>query len=760
MANISITDRTYCITLPPKISSRSILVPGYQKNHVLQYGLPQLELKMITIFAFTQICYFILKPFRLPAFVPQLLARPCWGRNQVFRKTLFPEFNEEESHALEISDALEIIGLSMFLFLTGVKMDMNMLMRVGQKSWVVAATTLIFPLIVGGATLAIHSVLHRPAKEDMALLNYIFLQLSFTNFPVISCLLSDLKLLNSELGRLALSSSLVSHIFQIFISFALSSASLTLLMAYKNIFLISAFLLLIAFVFRPAMKWIIKQTPKGRPVKEIYLHGIVFLVFTSALFTKSAGQTILIGPFILGLAVPDGPQLGTVLVNRLGSFFSGILLPIYVTVSVAKANLGDLASRPHMIPLEIVLILIVFLSKLLGSILPPLICKMPLKDSLALALILSSDGIVELGSYRFLYDQKVLISSSLTPILVRKLFDSSRKIRGYQTRNVMHLKPDMGLPVVTCIHRSDDIATTIGVLSYLNPSRQSPIEVIAIHLIKLVGQATPVLISHQQQRKIVGKSYSDEVILAFTNYAQNNMGAVDVNIFTAISPAKLMYEDVCHIALDKLSSLIILPYHCRWSNGKVESRDSHIRTLNVAILQRAPCLVGILVDRGHLAQGAEINPNFHVGVFYIGGEDDMEALALARRMARDPGLVLTVVHLCEKSDDEEGAAGSLRLDEVMNDEVLRGVKMNEAGRNVRYRREMVHDGPETALLVRTMANEFDLVMVGRRYGMECTQTSGLAHWIEVSELGVLGDLLASPDLHTDSSVLVIQQQHK
>lgn len=349
-----------------------------------------------------------------------------------------------------------------------------------------------------------------------------------------------------------------------------------------------------------------------------------------------------------------------------------------------------------------------------------------------------------------------LISATLTPILVRKLFHNSRKFGGYQTRNVMHLKPDMELPVVTCIHRADNIASTIGLLSCLNPSRESPIGVHAIHLMKLVGQATPVLISHQQQRRIVGKSYSDDVILAFTNYARNNMGAVHVNLFTAISPAKLMYEDVCHIALDKLSSLIILPFHCKWSNveGKVESEDSNIRTLNIAVLQRAPCSVAILIDRGHLAQAAE-KPQFHVGMFYIGGHDDQEALALAKRMARDQEMVLTVVHLCEKDEGE-----SMRLDEVMSDEVLEDVRANGAGPNVRYRREVVQDGPEAALLVRSMVNEFDLVVVGRRYGTECTQTSGLADWIEVAELGILGDLLASTDLHTDASVLVVQQQQK
>jgi len=50
--------------------------------------------------------------------------------------------------------------------------------------------------------------------------------------------------------------------------------------------------------------------------------------------------------------------------------------------------------------------------------------------------------------------------------------------------------------------------------------------------------------------------------------------------------------------------------------------------------------------------------------------------------------------------------------------------------------------------------------VGRRYEMDCPQIMGLKQWSEVPELGVLGDLLASPDLHCQTSILVIQQQRQ
>lgn len=343
-----------------------------------------------------------------------ILGQSLLGRNEVVRKTLFPEFNEKESHAQEISDALEIFGYSIFLFLTGVKMDLSMLMRVGQKSWAMGVTTLMFPLMVGSAANAAHKGMSRPLDKVSRQLTFISAQQSFTSFPVVSCLLSDLKLLNSELGRLALSASLVSNICEILLMFVMSCFSnrVSPITAYQNVGLMILFLLFVVFVLRPAMKFIIKQTPEGRPVKDIYLHGILFLTLGSALLSKYAGQTILIGPLILGLAVPDGPPLGSALVNRLSSFFNGVLLPIYVTSSVTRVNLEKIVVEGDRFPFEATLIIITFVAKMAGSLLPPLICKIPFNDSMALALILSCKGIVELGAYRFVHDQKVKSSSS------------------------------------------------------------------------------------------------------------------------------------------------------------------------------------------------------------------------------------------------------------------------------------------------------------------------------------------------------------
>lgn len=54
-------------------------------------------------------------------------------------------------------------------------------------------------------------------------------------------------------------------------------------------------------------------------------------------------------------------------------------------------------------------------------------------------------------------------------------------------------------------------------------------------------------------------------------------------------------------------------------------------------------------------------------------------------------------------------------------------------------------------------DNYDLIIVGRSHP-NSPLLLGLHEWSECPELGVIGDLLSSPDGETTASVLVIQQQ--
>lgn len=350
----------------------------------------------------------------------------------------------------------------------------------------------------------------------------------------------------------------------------------------------------------------------------------------------------------------------------------------------------------------------------------------------------------------------VVIIAIIVPILVNYLYDPSRKYAGYQNRNILDLKSNAELRILACIHSQHDVAPIINLLDVSCPTGGSPISVNALHFIELVGRASPVFITHNIHKKVTFDiAFSEKVILPFSQYQLNNQGAVLVNIFTAISPSNLMHEDICTLALDKLTSIIVLPFHRKFSfDGSIESEDNSRRALNCSVLERAPCSIGIIVHRGHLRRPSSL---YRVAMIFLGGRDDREALEFSKRMARDPeSFSLTVVRL----DAEEDKTMHV-WEKILDNEELKNVKNKSVGyEHVRYIENTANDAIQTTRILRSIVNEYELIIVGRRHGLESPQTLGLTEWSEFPELGIIGDLLVSSDFDCKASIFVVQQQQK
>lgn len=160
----------------------------------------------------------------------------------------------------------------------------------------------------------------------------------------------------------------------------------------------------------------------------------------------------------------------------------------------------------------------------------------------------------------------ILLTASFTPIAVKKLYDPSRKYAGYIKRNLMGLKSTTDLPLLAIVHVPDNVGSIINLLTISSPNKDTnPINLNVLHLVKLSGQAAPVFISHQKKpRTTITTPQSENLIISFNRFEATFWGAVTVNTHTAISPQNLMHDDICSLALDTLTSLIVLPFHRRW----------------------------------------------------------------------------------------------------------------------------------------------------------------------------------------------------
>jgi Kef-type K+ transport system membrane component KefB len=335
-----------------------------------------------------------------------ILGPSLLGRLKIFESVFFSIKSQE------IISTLSVFSYMLFLFGSGVKMDIGMIKRTGRKALFTGATSILVPLLIG---LLVEMQLKTLWLEENT---YTTLFLTATHcispFPVLACLLEDLNILNSELGQLALSAAMVSNTLSIMIIIGVNliiiSKSQGSMLAAISLGSIIIYCVILAFVIRPAMFWVIRQTPEGMRVKDTYIHTILLMVLGSGYLSDLIGQSLVIGPFMLGMAIPDGPPLGSAIVNKFNSFTWDVFMPILVTTCGMRTDLSLIKFNNSLVAIHGIIIVLIVVAKVGASLIPPLFSKMPLNDSLALALLLSCKGVVKLFEYTTLRDTEVTIS--------------------------------------------------------------------------------------------------------------------------------------------------------------------------------------------------------------------------------------------------------------------------------------------------------------------------------------------------------------
>ncbi|XP_038886568.1 cation/H(+) antiporter 12-like [Benincasa hispida] len=306
----------------------------------------------------------------------------------------------------EVLVLLSDLGYSLYVFLSVAKVDIRMAMRTRKNSLLIGISALLLPQII--QKLAKSMVI----DDDWGFTNeqraYLPMMISFhaiTAFPTVASLVKELHIMNSELGRLGLSSALVCDIFGFFLFtmktrialYHINPSGTTTEVSYLIMLILVAFL-----VLRPIMFWIIKQTPQGMPVKRFYIEGVIFLALLYAVLGTFTGHSPVMGVYVLAMAIPEGAPLASTLVDRIECLVENAFMPIFVVTCALRADLSKISATTfddlHN-KLEIILLFVACTAKFLVCVLSSKYCKLPFKDALALSLIFSCKGPVELFSY-------------------------------------------------------------------------------------------------------------------------------------------------------------------------------------------------------------------------------------------------------------------------------------------------------------------------------------------------------------------------
>ncbi|KAK6158007.1 hypothetical protein DH2020_005321 [Rehmannia glutinosa] len=652
------SDQTIVCYAPTMITTNGI----WQGDNPLDYSLPLFILQLTLVVVTTRVLVFVLKPLRQPRVISEILGGiilgpSVLGQSSQFANTVFP------LRSVMVLETMANVGLLYFLFLVGVEMDIGVIKRTGKKALVIAVAGMILPFLIG---VSFAFVLHQ-STEFVRLGTFILflgVALSVTAFPVLARILAELKLLNTDIGRVAMSAALINDMCAwILLAFAIALAE-NEAMSLASIWVIlssAVFVVFCVYVVRPLITWMIRRTPEGESISEFYICLILTGVMISGFITDAIGTHSVFGAFVFGLVIPNGP-LGVTLIERLEDFVSGLLLPLFFAISGLKTNVGAIKGFGTWMILGVVIVL-ACAGKIAGTLLVSLYYQIPFYEGLTLGLLMNTKGLVEMIVLNVGKDQKVLddksfaimvivalVMTTIISPIVTNIYKPARKFAPYKRRTIQRTKPDGEFRVLVCVHTPRNVPTIINLLEASHPTKRSPICTYVLHLVELTGRASAMLIVHNTRksgRPALNRTQaqSDHIINAFENFEQHS-GFVSVNPLTAISPYSTMHEDICNVAEDKRVAFIIIPFHKQQTvDGGMEATNPAFRTINQNVLANAPCSVGILVDRG-LSGSTRLAANqisHHVAVLFFGGPDDREALAYAWRMCEHPGINITVM---------------------------------------------------------------------------------------------------------------------
>ncbi|WVZ08916.1 hypothetical protein V8G54_022262 [Vigna mungo] len=721
---------------------------------------------MTVVTQLTEICF---KPLGQSSLVSQIIGGMLFGPSalghlKVVHRTLFPV---KGSVVLE---TLSYFGLMFYYFLWSVRLDLYTVLKTEKVAVVLAISVSIFTFLIPTGISFLLKTYVALEKEVANSLPYIGISQTYTIFISIAVLLTDLKVLNTDIGRLTISVAILTDVT----GMALSMITYAVIQYTDGdvLILISAtlssfvFVFFIVFMMRPMILWMVKNPGKGS-TNEICIVCIFVFVILSGLVGELIGQHFSMGPIILGLSLPEGPPIGTTLMKKLEIMCMSFLYPI----SLAVNGLGVDVFNINIDYLWVICLIIVvgFFVKIGAIMLPGYYLNISMKKCWIIGLLLNGRGICELVFFNLWLESQiinedefsvmvvsVIVVNVILVTVVKFMYDPSKPYDNVRRCTIQHSRRDSELRIMVCIDDKETVPTILNLLEASYATRESTIEITTLVLVELEGRARPVLVSNQSQESNHPVLYdSNHIDNALRQYAQQNEEHVSIKSYTSISLFETMHDDICRISLEREVNILIMPFHKRWEiDGTVEVAHRSIRTMNIKVLQKAPCSVGILVDRGILGASPSLvgtREPYYVVVFFIGGADDVETLAYSARMARQEYVWVTVVRFLLFGEENS-------KDRKRDSDLIDEYRYNNAGNNrFEILDEVVKDGIDMSICIRRLVDYFDLVMVGRRHSQYAI-LQGHDNWSECEELGVIGDMLASPNFVTKASVLVIQQQ--
>nr|KYP75864.1 K(+)/H(+) antiporter 13 [Cajanus cajan] len=744
----------------------------------------------------TRCLYYILRPLNQPRLVAEILMgfliSPELFGSSALSEVLTP------IKSILTTETISYVGLIYSVFLAGLDMNFDTILGAKKKATSIAIAGIAIPMILGSFIYALAQTMYKGHPEYLAEFNtikaYIFWTLiySVTGFPMVSHILADLKLLYTGLGRVALTTAMISDfynwvMFALLVPFAINGET-----AIYSVLCTIGFVLFCFIVIRPHLvELIVRKTNKN----EWDNYGLLFVVmgaYACALVTDLLGTHPVVGALVYGIMIPRG-KFTHMLIEKSEDFGVVYLAPLFFGSSGIRLR-AIYVLKTQGLGLVLLILILSCIPKIISTVVVTRFYGMSVLDGVAIGLLMNTKGILPILMLNSAWDKQilsvesfsiltvaVLIMTMMVPLIINAIYKPRKLYRQNKLKTIQNLKAESELRILACVHNPRQASGMINILEPYHTTKLSPLHVFALQLVELTGNTTSLLATHinqhnQQQSGSQALTKAQEDLESIVNIFQAFTGTKEnttVETFAAASTYSTIHEDIYNVSQEKQANLMLLPFH-KHSNieGILELTNNTFQDVNRNVMRDAPCSVGIFVDRG---LGSLFKVNLRVLMIFIGGPDDREALAVAWRMSKHQGVQLSVarilmlgeaaeVDMLNNVESRNRGLLSVVLDnekqKELDDEYVSAFRLKAVSNedSIKYSEKEVHCSDDIPRVLNEFdQNGYDLYILGQGAGRNSLIMTELMHWTDCPELGVIGDMVASNNFGSCSSLLVVQQ---
>lgn len=533
------------------------------------------------------------------------------------------------------------LGLTFFMFLIGLELDINLLKGLGRSSVAISQSGIAVPFALGG-TLAylIYPTLASPEVPFTSFALFMGAAMSITAFPVLARILSERQLLQTRVGALAITCAAVDDVTAwCLLAFVVSIVrSAGVMQAVWTTLLALGYIAVMWAVVRPFLARLAARTSSRESLTQNAVAVTFLLLLLSAMATELIGIHALFGAFLFGAIMPRQGGFSEALTEKLEDFVVVLLLPLFFAYSGLRTQVG-LLNEPQDWLVCAGIIFLACVGKFGGSTLAARLTGISWRESSAIGVLMNTRGLMELIVLNIGLDLGVITPKVFTMMVLMALFTTvitTPLLRWIyppelQTKALLEAEDKQtpqptpsNFTLLMCVAYSGSGPSMVLLARALSGEGQARARLYALQLVVPTDRTSFYLNSD---------SVAEQASAGFKPLLEraSTLGLeVRPLSFVSASPA----EDICNVAEVKGADLVLLGWH------KPVLSQTVLGGTVYDVMQAARTNVAVLIDRGLVQVKRVLVP-------YYKSPHDRAALKLAHQIHTSTGAHVVVLHIVE-----------------------------------------------------------------------------------------------------------------